>query len=199
MVDVLRENDTYVSQLRSAINEGAAGLSDVPALLRRVIEEDRWRERQTKMGVARFRYFEEFVSTPPLDGLGASIDILKRLCEDDKDALDLIDQAIKRPDGRRPKQRDLTVDNVNGLEPRPDGNSEQAAIRRLRKDRPDLLDEVKAGRMSAHAAMKAAGFRKREISIPDDPAAAARRLLKHFQADRLEALIWALSEGLKAE
>lgn len=34
------------------------------------------------------------------------------------------------------------VDNVNDVESRPTGNTEQAAIRRLRKDRPDLLERV---------------------------------------------------------
>lgn len=87
---------------------------------------------------ARFQYFEEFVATPPLEGLGASIDLLMRLCKDDKEALDAIDRAVQRPDGRPA----VTLDNIQGF---PSGTSEQAAIRRLRKDRPDLLEEVKVG------------------------------------------------------
>jgi hypothetical protein len=60
------------------------------------------------------------------------------LCRDDKDALDLIDQAVKRKKGPGSKK----IDNVNLLDPTPDGNSEQAAIRRLRKPRPDLLGKL---------------------------------------------------------
>jgi hypothetical protein len=54
------------------------------------------------------------------------------------------------------------VDNghrdVNGS--RPTGNSAAAALRRLERQRPDLLDRVLAGELSPHAAMITAGFRK---------------------------------------
>jgi hypothetical protein len=83
-----------------------------------------------------FDRFEEFIAEPPLAGIGCSMDMLLRLCKDDKVALDLIDQAVKRPAGgdQRSEEAKTNVDNVN-IDPRPDGNSEQAAIRRLRKDR----------------------------------------------------------------
>jgi hypothetical protein len=46
------------------------------------------------------------------------------------------------------------------ISPRPWGNS-AAALRRLERYRPDILDRVLAGEMSAHAGMIEAGFRKR--------------------------------------
>jgi hypothetical protein len=46
---------------------------------------------------------------------------------------------------------------------RPSGNSAAAALRRLERHRPDLLDRVLAGEVSAHAAMVEAGFRKRSL------------------------------------
>ena len=64
---------------------------------------------------------------------------------------------------RRPPGRPKTVYNagrdVHGS--RPAGNSAAAALRRLERRRPDLLDRVLAGELSAHAAMIEAGFRKR--------------------------------------
>jgi hypothetical protein len=51
---------------------------------------------------------------------------------DDPRALDAIDRAMKRHDGRP-----TTVDNINGSL-MPTGTSRDAALRRLRKDRPDL-------------------------------------------------------------
>jgi hypothetical protein len=64
---------------------------------------------------------------------------------------------------RRPPGRPKTVDNggldVNGF--RPTGNSAAAALRRLERARPDILDRVLAGELSAHAGMIEAGFRKR--------------------------------------
>jgi hypothetical protein len=39
--------------------------------------------------------FEEFISTPPFAGIGGSMDMLRRLCKDGMEALDLIDQAVQ--------------------------------------------------------------------------------------------------------
>jgi hypothetical protein len=55
----------------------------------------------------------------------------------------VIDQALQGKQGQR---TDL-VDNVNEVE-RPTGNSESAALRRLRKDRPDLHAQVLDDRLS---------------------------------------------------
>ncbi len=52
-----------------------------------------------------------------------------------------------------------------------------------------LLDKVVAGEMTAHAAAVQAGFVTKPITIPSDPVAAARRLLRHFQGERLAQLI----------
>jgi hypothetical protein len=87
--------------------------------------------------------------------IGGSMDMLRRLCKDDKEVLDLIDQAVQRCDGSPPE----TVDNVNILDGRPTGNSEQAASRRLRKDRPDLLEKVKQGEMTVTENHQALGIR----------------------------------------
>jgi hypothetical protein len=64
---------------------------------------------------------------------------------------------------RGPRGRPENVYNSSGdvhIFQRPSGNSAAAALRRLERYRPDLLDRVLAGEMSAHAAMVEAGFRK---------------------------------------
>ncbi len=81
-------------------------------------------------------------------GLGGT---LQRLCGDDPEALDAIDRATA---GRQGARTDL-VDNVHEAT-RPDGNSSTAAIRRLRKDRPDLHARVLTGELSPHKAMREA-------------------------------------------
>jgi hypothetical protein len=78
------------------------------------------------------------------------------------------------------------------------GTSVSYALRRLGKQRPDLLEKVKQGDLSAHAAMVLAGFTPKAITIPDDPANAARRLGLHFRGERLRALIENL-ERIEAE
>jgi hypothetical protein len=46
------------------------------------------------------------------------------------------------------------------------GNASAAALRRLRKDRPDLHAEVMAGEQSANAAAIEAGFRPKTATVP---------------------------------
>jgi hypothetical protein len=65
---------------------------------------------------------------------------------------------------RRPAHRYIDRDVYNGsrdVHIRPSGNSAAAALRRLERYRPDILDRVLAGEISAHAGMVEAGFRKR--------------------------------------
>ena len=93
--NVLLESDNLVGCLRSAITKGEAGLANVPGLLARIIREDRWTKRiiQQTGEIQTFRRFEDFVKTPPLEGLGTDIAMLKRICANDKTALDLLDQV----------------------------------------------------------------------------------------------------------
>jgi hypothetical protein len=190
-VDVLGLNDTYVSQLRDAISEGAAGLSDVPMLLKCVLREGRWRERTIKTGgTVRFERFEEFVATKPLEGLGADMGLIKRICSADPEAVDLLDRALQRESSKHVG----ALDNIQGTrEPAPTGTSAARAVRRLREDRPDLHAKVIAGEVSPHAAMLEAGFRKPTITLPLDPDAALRLIVKHFPREGVETLLRGLA------
>jgi len=74
---------------------------------------------------------------------------------------DAEDRANQRPAHVHIKR---DVDNNNDdVNVRPAGNSRAAALRRLRKDRPDIHARVLAGELSPHAGMVEAGFRKRAV------------------------------------
>ena len=104
-------------------------------------------------------------------GKGTTVDHLKRICRDDAQVLDMIDELLQRPAGGQPgnqnaKGEEKTIcDNVPGRsspEPlAPTGNSREKGLRRRRKDRPDLHARVLAGELSVHRAMVLAGFRKK--------------------------------------
>lgn len=187
-VNKLRENDSYVQGLRIAIREGTFGLSDVPGLIKRVILEDAWQEREIEQTgqVATFSRFVEFVTAKPLEGLGADLKTIKRLCGDDVEAVDLVDRVTQH----RPGPHQENGNNVTEL--RPEGNTAAKALRRLRKDRPDLHARVIAGELSPHAAAVEAGFRKRTITITLEPQAAAATLRRHFTPEQVMDLIAAL-------
>lgn len=177
MKDQQKVNATLVDALGSALRSGDHGLKTVPGLLKRVLSEGSWREFTTQRGeVVQYERFEDFVVRPPLKGLGATLDLIKRVVASDPEAVDLLDSALQRDVGRPAE----TVDNVNGIE-RPTGNTQTAALRRLRKDAPELHAEVLAGHLSAHAAMVRAGFRPKSVTVRvEQPEAVAATLRKHM-------------------
>jgi hypothetical protein len=165
-------------------------LDNAPELLRRVLTDESWRSFVTQRGeLVEYERFGDFVTTPPLKGLGTTVRLVQRVVADDPVAVDLLDRALQaKPGGDRSK-----VDNVTPAQP--DGNARAAALRRLRKDAPELHADVLAGRLSAHAAMVQAGFRHRTISVPvDDAEAVARALRKHLPSDALAKVARMLSD-----
>lgn len=193
MSRLLRARGGLVDALSSALDSGGHGLSNVPVLLKRLLAEEGWREFETVRGeVVRHERFEEFVAAPPLKGLGAEISLIKRIVADDREAVDLLDRVLQRQVGH-PRE---IVDNINNSEGRPSGTSQAHALRRLRKDAPELHAEVIAGRLSAHAAMVKAGFRARTISVPvERPDRVAAALRRHMTQEQLEELVRHLTGG----
>lgn len=179
-------NAVLVEALGSALRRGGNALEDVPDLLKRVLEEESWREFVTPRGeLVQHGRFVDFVTTPPTRGIGASEDLVRRIVGSDTEALDLLDQALT---GRQGERTDLG--NIVTKVERPEGNSQAKALRRLRKDAPSLHSEVLAGRLSAHAAMVQAGFRPKTISVPvSRPESIAAALRKHLGPDDIAQLI----------
>lgn len=196
-VDEPAYHDSIVSSLRDALRDSVGGLKYLPDLLKRVLREEMWRDRLVQRTGERvtFDRFEAFVTTPPLEGLGATVQTLRNLCRDDPEALDLLDRAFA---GRQGERTDL-VDNVNEVDERPTGNRADVALRRLRKDRPDLHERVIAGEMSPHAAMVAAGFRPKTITVPCSVQGFAQAARRHLSRDDVEALGRLLHEGYGKE
>lgn len=180
-------NNVWVEALGSALLRGGAALENVPGLLKRLLREEAWREFQPKIGpVVRHERFADFVTTPPVQGLGASVELVRRIVADDPEAVDLLDKALQNPVGN--------PGNVNNINERPCGTSKDYALRKLRKDAPELHAEVLAGRLSAHAAMVKAGFRPRTFTVRPEPKSAARTLRKHMTREQLLELARLLME-----
>lgn len=203
------KEERVIDHLRSAITDGAAGLADVPALLKRVITEKLWRERfvlQTRETIC-FATFDDFVRAPPPEGLGASVKTLTKLCSDEPEVIDLIDRATvaaKRGGDRRSEKFKAASVNKSGnksdnimFEKKSWGNSQTYALGRLRAARPDLHRKVLQKQLSVHQAMIRAGLRRKTINLPLDARGAATAILKHFSESEIELLIVALRSDFK--
>lgn len=198
MKDARKANAALVEALGSALREGDHGLKTAPALLMRVLREGSWREFVTQRGdPVEHERFEQFVTKPPLKGLGATLRLVEKVIaaiEDDAErtrAQDLIDQALQNPAHVHMGQPDGNIVPV-----RPEGNTQAKALRRLRKDAPELHAEVLTGRLSAHAAMVQAGFRPKTISVPvGRPESIAAALRRHLTPEDLAALVRLLTDN----
>ncbi|MCY0928288.1 hypothetical protein OTB20_19225 [Streptomyces sp. H27-H1] len=187
----LKKNANLVEALGSSLRSGDHGLKAVPGLVKRVLAEGAWRSFVTQRGeLVEYDQFEEFVTTPPLKGLGASMALVRTLVRDDAVALDLFDDAIQLANGGDRRSEDFSLHNIQTeTAAAPSGTSREAGLRRLRKDRPDLHAEVLAGTLTTHAAMVKAGFRRRMVNIPvDEPQAAAMALRRNLPPDAVAEL-----------
>jgi hypothetical protein len=75
--------------------------------------------------------FAKFVNARPLAGLGADVDLVRRIVADDVETLTLLDAALKNPTG---------LHNVQATAPT--GNSKDRALRKLRTDHPALHADI---------------------------------------------------------
>jgi len=196
MNDQLRGNALINDALGSALRSGGSALGTVPALLKRVLAEESWREFVTKRGEhVRHERFADFVTALPLKGLGSDVALVRRIVADDPETLDLLDQALQNPVGH-------PTSIGNNVPSRPEGNTQAKALRRLRSEAEhgdeqaaELHAEVLAGNISAHAAMVKAGYRPKTISIPiGRPERVAAYLRKHMPREALARLIELLTK-----
>lgn len=183
------EHWAIVAALGSAVARGDASLGNVPGLLRRVLEEQLWQRFEVPgIGIVEYEStpdgFRKFVTTNPVQGLGASIKVIRKMIADDETALDAFDAALQNPVG-------YNITTQNG---RSGGTAITQALRRLRKDRPDLLARVLDGELSPHAAAIEAGFRHPTATIQiDDPERIVATLKRRLDPDTLDAVIQLLS------
>ncbi|MCX4740799.1 hypothetical protein [Streptomyces antibioticus] len=200
----LRARAVLINLLSTGLDNGASGLSSVPGLLRQVLEEGSWQHFITMRDEeVRHDSFYTFVTTPPLKGLGASEDLIRRLVGGDTGLHELIDRHMARPTGRPASsttsgETEKTVSNRHGS--RPAGTTQAAGLRKLRKHAPHLLPQVTAGDLSVNRALIQAGLRERTVSVPvSRPEKTADVLRRNLTPDQLSTLIALLARPRSEE
>ena len=178
-------------------------LEEIPQFIKKIINENRWQRRYVKhLGeLIEFDSFEEFITTAPPEGMDTTIQSIKDLCQHDLDAQKAIDEALQRPaggnnnpEGIGGKSHKEIIDTFNNVKVdkvlAPVGNSPAAGLRRLRKDRPDLYEQV-GKNMTVNQAMVEAGFRETPIQLnPTDPIKAAQTILKAIDCGKITREFW---------
>lgn len=182
-------NAVLVDALGSSLMRGGNALQAVPDLLKRVLREEAWREFTTQRGeVVTHDHFADFVTTPPLQGIGADPSLVERIIEDDDEALRLFRRAMKQKPGPKRSRNNITRTRT--------GTGRSYALERLAQNAPELHAEVLAGNLSAHAAMVKGGYRPPTFTVRADSAeSVAATLRRRLSADQLAELARLLSEG----
>lgn len=167
----------------------------MPWLIKELHRVEPWLERPSALGrkvIAGNLY--RLIHLPPPDGIRSDYATVERLIRHDPEALALWTEMTKGQQGER---TDL-VNNVNevaSLPGRPQGNSREAALRRLAKEASagneaavQMREAVLAGEKSPHGALVELGLRRRAITIPADVEGAAAALRRHFTPSQLSRL-----------
>ena len=154
-----------------------------------------------------FATYEGFCCERQPFGLGYRPADIDRIIGERKarEAKDRAEAALPlMPNGGDRKSRDqLDVIKLIASAPISGGTSADYLAARIARDRPDILDRMKAGEYpSVRAAALDAGIVKRTATIPLDPTRAARIIVKHFTpeaARTLAAELLRLAEPLQDE
>lgn len=228
---ILTRKRQTIDSLQRSLNEGEHGLNAVPGLMRQILQDRMWVSFPVDLGGELDpEYmpgtFNNFVVSQPPRGLGSTVDLLKRICHEDKDVLDMIDREIQGKVGAPPSydQDNLISDeivynihnskpSVNGAIERPTGTSESAGLRRLRKvlsnaksnNQPERAEKVERVRrkifnneMSVHAALIELKLRTPTFTIPVHTERAARAIKKRFTPVQIKELISLLQDDSNA-
>jgi len=155
--------------------------------LKAIIKHEQWRKWRWIGQEFECKSLRECLLRKPPNGVGADINILKRLVYDDKEALDKLDEALRNPHGSNQYTFNVEQERYNiPLQKAPGGTSIEKALRRLRADsRPiakELHGKVLAGELSAHRAAILAGYR-RQMTILEQ----IQKLWKKLDADGRKA------------
>ncbi len=121
------------------------------------------------------------MATKPLEGLGVDLKLIRRLCADDKVALDLIDKAVKgrqgNPTGHNQHTGGKGVIHPLSSSKRTPRRGKQ--LRRLRKDFPELHGQVLKGKLTVNECAIRAGIYPSRLSInTGSPASAAASIMR---------------------
>jgi hypothetical protein len=202
--------DKLIEMTRADANWAARDANQLCHRLEELTYHPRWAERIEGEPKTWERFYNEVLGWPA-DFLARLREGIGILCDAGKinpsagEAVTIADRAIKAakataretlPTAGQGARNDLVNltkctqterASENGI-----ARTTQKKLDRIARDRPDLREQIIAGKLSIDGAFIEAGWKRRTFAVPEDPLAAARILREKFAGDRLAALIRAL-------
>jgi hypothetical protein len=146
-----------------SLYEATGGLKQFPGLLKKIIDSRAWERRVNKGKVIELSSLRELITSKPIRGWGEDSKKVEAVIKDDPECLAKFREAMKE----QGKRNDL-CSNTTEVDSLPSKERGKAyTCERLKREAPELFEEVKAGRMSANAAAIRAGIRKKPTPLQE--------------------------------
>lgn len=167
-----------VHEIQMAMKGGQEHLlGQLPWMIADAIDKQVWTTYQSSLKDRPWGTFEAWVAHPLWEGLNSSVDELLFFCRKEPEVQQRIRAALgemPKPGGKREHGDNVTMPPLDR------GNSETYALKRLKRDAPELAEKVVRGELSAHAAAIAAGFRKKLVQVEPTVEGFDRAIAKHL-------------------
>lgn len=172
-------DDRYVKLAQDALEQEKYRRHEIPELIKRLLESEQWKERNPNdelLETKVFDYFPAFVEEVRPWGLEIEWTFIQDLCKGYGEVELALAKVVtgKRPEGMKHIIRKT---------------AKQKQLMQLEAHRPDLLEKVHKGEMSANAAMMEAGFIKPKVKAVKEPENVAEMIKKHFSAEEIAQII----------
>jgi hypothetical protein len=157
-------------------------LTGLPDTLKEIIKTGAWKQWRWVGSCFKQKSLKEYLTIPPPNGVGIELDTVEKLIADDPEAFALYRAEMVAPKGINQHTKEDN-DNISILQPG-HGTSLAYTLDRLKRERLDLFEQVKAKQLSANAAAVEAGFRRKPT-----PFEIIVRQLPRLTAEEREQLI----------
>jgi hypothetical protein len=160
-------------------------LTELPATLKEIIKTRAWQRWRWVGSTFTQNSLGAYLTSPPPNGVGIQLDTVKKLIADDPEAAAAFrDEMTGEPGHPVPN-----TDNIINRNKAEQGTSRSYTLARLKRERPDLFERVKAKKLSANAAAIETGFR----TPPATPFERILKLLPKLTESERQQLLAALS------
>lgn len=172
----LRPPKKVLEDAQQCLAGGKGSMETLPTIIKRIIRDGVWKELEDK-DEKPFSSFYDFVEYKLWWGLETQYSRLVEFCKDDAECYRLLlEHMPEAAEQRRPTKQEAEhkPDNIRLNQY---GTSASHALKRLKRDNPELASKVIQGELSANAAAILAGFRKPSVTVqPTDPVKAAKNI-----------------------
>lgn len=180
------EADHYIKLAQEALEYQNYQRHQIPNLIIKIIEEDNWKHREFEVNEPKdFNYFPDFVEAPRPFGLQTEWEVVQDLCKGYPKAELAISHAKNRSNLDKAEQGQVVRTKT----------TKERRLMQLEKERPDLLEKVTSGVMTANQAFIQAGIKKPSVTVDKSPKAVVNALKKHFSTDEIAEIVKLLIKG----